>query len=168
MSRLQTAIAVAWAAGHQIQTGYHISALNGIQSAILCKAPIDTAPWRMLPSWMVPYVGSLNACVPMRVSVPSQSSHFRSNVLCQAELTSKSARFGIVVALFTAGSLLGSLMASQVTPLIGRVGILRLSSFLCLLGSLFLAISNSTSDMVFSRYVFSSSVQHFANVRITN
>ena len=44
-------------------------------------------------------------------------------------------------------------MASQVTPMIGRVGTLRLSSFLVLLGSLFLAISNSTSDMVFSRYV---------------
>ena len=68
MSRLRTAIAVAWAAGHQIQTGYHISALNGIQSAILCHAPLDEAPWRMLPSWMIPYVGSLNACVPMKVS----------------------------------------------------------------------------------------------------
>ncbi|KAI9638643.1 transporter-domain-containing protein, partial [Dioszegia hungarica] len=108
--------------------GYHITALNGIQAAILCDAPVETAPWRMLPSWMLPYVGTLKGCVPM-----------------------KSSRFGVIVALFTAGGLLGSVSASQITPMIGRVGTLRLASTLCLLGSLFLAISNTTNDMIFSR-----------------
>lgn len=68
MTRLCLGLAIFWAAAHHIQTGYHITALNGIQAAILCDAPVETAPWRMLPSWMLPYVGTLKGCVPMKVS----------------------------------------------------------------------------------------------------
>lgn len=72
------AIAVVWAALHQVQTGYHISALNGISAAILCQAPIDESPWRMLPSWMLPYVGTLQSCVPMKVSARRKFNRHRT------------------------------------------------------------------------------------------
>ena len=65
----------------------------------------------------------------------------------------QSSKFGLIVAVFTLGSLFGALSASPITSVLGRVGVLRLGATLSCLASLLFAVTNSTTVMIICRCV---------------
>lgn len=94
MSSTTTLLTLIFAISHQFQTGYHISALNGIQSSLVCdglsRPPVGTGPGPPHPhphphlpsstfeewgTWMRIQVGmgELKGCIDMQVGYSSSS-----------------------------------------------------------------------------------------------
>jgi predicted MFS family arabinose efflux permease len=68
----------------------------------------------------------------------------------------QSSKFGLIVAVFTLGSMTGALSGSPITSAIGRIATLRLGAAICCLASIYFAITNSPIAMIISRFVSSS------------
>lgn len=64
---------------------------------------------------------------------------------------SQSSKFGLIVAVFTLGSMCGALSASPITSVLGRIGTLRAGATLASVGSLLFAVSNSPIIMSICR-----------------
>ncbi|RSH92765.1 hypothetical protein EHS25_008211 [Saitozyma podzolica] len=126
---VRTALTALWCAVHTLQYGFHITALNGVQDAVTCSAPGTGGNGTHLVASPTSGI-HLKPCVPM---TPAQ--------------------FGLVVAIFTLGGLTGSFSASAVTARGGRVWTLRTSALAVMIGSILVALSNSTTLMLIGRVI---------------
>ena len=131
-----------WAALHVLQFGLAISGLNGVQDAVTCGGVPGGA--ELSDHW-------LTDCVPMSVSHPRPPNlRARARVLTPSSHTQAS-QFGLVVAIFTVGGLVGALGANSVTERLGRIGTLRLSAAAVGLGSMGVGLANSVGVMIAGR-----------------
>lgn len=136
------ALTIAWTLLYQFHTGYQTTSLNGVQSSLVCNGvptpPVGGGPGPVHPhhggglDWMMVRLGmgDLDGCIAMT-----------------------SSKFGLIVAVFTLGSLFGALSASPITSVLGRVGVLRLGATLSCLASLLFAVTNSTTVMIICRCI---------------
>ncbi|KAL7419433.1 Bifunctional purine biosynthesis protein PurH [Cryptotrichosporon argae] len=120
-SPLRTGLAASWTALHTLQYGLAISGLNGIQLPMTCGNASAVGTHSVAASWLKP-------CVTM-----------------------SPAQYGLVVAIFTLGGLVGSLGSAPIVHRLGSVGTLRLSATAVLVGSTAVGLANSFAAMIAGR-----------------
>ncbi|WVQ82698.1 hypothetical protein IAT38_004830 [Cryptococcus sp. DSM 104549] len=125
-SPLKTALVASWAALHTTQYGFAITSLNGVQGPVTCGDNGQVGAHMLSQN-------RLKDCVAM---TPAQ--------------------FGLVVSIFTLGGLIGSLATTSVTYKFGRVGTLRVSAALVLLGSVTVGLANNMVPMMLGRILLGS------------
>ena len=125
-STLSVALHTAWAALHTLQYGFGISAFNGIQDAVTCP---KHSTGKEGDRW-------LRSCIPLTVS------HSQPLVDDVQLMTCQPTQFGLIVAVFTLGGLIGALSTDIWSKRCGRVGTLRLSAASVLVGSAVTGLAN--------------------------
>ncbi|KAG8900222.1 hypothetical protein FRC00_013879 [Tulasnella sp. 408] len=119
---------ITWVLASPFLYGFHIAALNQVQSALQCFKTVSEEP--SPPYITAPITDGFPVCIPM-----------------------SNATFGFVTSVFTIGGLLGSLSSTHLMNKYGRKGAVKFNSGFILAGSLLMTIAWNSGLLIAGRFI---------------
>ncbi|KIO25151.1 hypothetical protein M407DRAFT_76061 [Tulasnella calospora MUT 4182] len=119
---------LSWVLASPFLYGFHIAALNQVQSALQCFKAVPEDP--SFPPYTPPITNGFPVCIPM-----------------------SNATFGFVTSVFTIGGLLGSLSSTHLMNKYGRKGAVKFNSAFILAGSILMTMAWNAELLIAGRFV---------------
>ncbi|KAG8929237.1 hypothetical protein FRC01_004639 [Tulasnella sp. 417] len=119
---------LSWVLASPFLYGFHIAALNQVQSALQCFKSVPEDP--SFPPYTPPITNGFPVCIPM-----------------------SNATFGFVTSVFTIGGLLGSLSSTHLMNKYGRKGAVKFNSAFILAGSILMTMAWNAELLIAGRFV---------------